>query len=291
MNKKKFHLKLITPAFIEKIIGNIFFVHIPKCGGTTIDHIAQRYQISKQEIDFFRFKKITDKQIIINYLNLNKKKIYASGHLNENSLDFMLDSDLKKITIIRDPIKREISHYKFHLHRKKINIQESNFEDFLISQYNSYKDNVIVRILANIYHTSERVSKDHVNLAIKNLKDNFWLYANFDHWDLFAKILISFLGIPNVLYTKMQSYSYDFEFKISQKELDLINKYSAYDIMLYDTVFSDKKFYLNDFIDLNKTKVTNQYLLVIPEKTEQNKNFIFSPDELKKLYNINIDAK
>ena len=134
MTEKKFNLKLVKPALIDQDKNNIFFVHIPKCGGTTIDHAMLRYSISKNNIIFIRSKNYENDNI--NQIK-DDKKVYFSGHLNENTLDKFKDKKFKKITIIRNPLERVVSQYKFTIFKKKISLNEYKLETFLKEQ----KDN------------------------------------------------------------------------------------------------------------------------------------------------------
>lgn len=281
MNLQKTPSFLIRPIEIEEQDYKFFFLHIPKTGGTTIDNIVQQYSKISNSIKYIRLKNEYNVSTFKKNV-LKKNKIFISGHLNESTFDEQDIEGIKKITIIRNPFNREISHYKFKAFKNNFSIENYKLENFLMSQYEKFQDNITVRLLSNIAHSNIRVSNIHLELAKKNLK-NFWLYCSFDQWDLFTKILISYIGMPNIVYIKMQKYNYKFSYQINDNDRSLIEQYSKFDINLYNEVFKDENFFHKKKLFLNKIKLINEYLYV-SHKNDASKNRIFSNEEIQKIF-------
>ena len=122
---------------------SIYFMHIPKSGGTTIDYIFA--EISKV-LNYFKFKKYKhDKKLLdtnkIKLNSINKTPYFISGHLNSN---FTKNIDnIYKCTVVREPIQRVVSHYKFMVFKK--NITPNNLKN--ISKLKSSTS--IIKLLTN----------------------------------------------------------------------------------------------------------------------------------------------
>ena len=104
----------------DKLDKSIYFMHVPKSGGTTIDHIFAKLSSIVKNFDFHRFKHNDFNDRILTPLNskLEKPK-FISGHLN---YDFCKNiKDCFRCTIVREPIERIISNYKFFIHLQKKN--------------------------------------------------------------------------------------------------------------------------------------------------------------------------
>ena len=72
----------------KKINKRIFFhIHLPKCGGTTIDQIFYRFSKVNSEFVFKRERETKNNENNIynikNIINKGKKTYFISGHFNE----------------------------------------------------------------------------------------------------------------------------------------------------------------------------------------------------------------
>ena len=142
----------------QKIQKNsIFFMHIPKCGGTTIDHIFAKLSLILNNLKYQRHKynKLEAKKKLI-VSNLYSKKInFISGHLDFNFTDNI--KNLYKCAIVRDPTNRVISHYKFMTHKLKKTPINYSFETFLENEINNYRDNIITRHFTGLLDAKKKL--------------------------------------------------------------------------------------------------------------------------------------
>lgn len=124
---------LISVSTIGPLDASICFMHIPKCAGTSVDSAIRRHYRSLWEKDGSRAHKWLDpraadrvsestdesmwrmRRRIISYYLAQKETRFASGHfqISTELLD-RFGSDYSFVTLLRDPVKRWISHYWFN---------------------------------------------------------------------------------------------------------------------------------------------------------------------------------
>ena len=137
----------------------IYFAHIPKCGGTSIENLIRKNKIS------------------INFIS----SYYKSSSWINSSPQHILFSELARLfkwnffnsyfTVIRHPLTRFLSAYNYRLHKGQLNEFKNIFDfiDFLLSLYSknglvNYFDNHFVP--ANLF-----ISKN--GFKIFKLEDGF----------------------------------------------------------------------------------------------------------------------
>ena len=125
-------------------------IHLPKCGGTTIDYIFKRFSFVSSNFHFFRFKYVNSENSDLNKLFLNENKFFfISGHTEENFLD-TINKNIFKFSIIREPVQRLISHYKYELFKNNKTPKDLVIKKFIENQALQNKDNLMVRTFANV---------------------------------------------------------------------------------------------------------------------------------------------
>ena len=133
-------------------------MHIPKSGGTTIDYIFAEISKVLNNFTFKRYKHNT-KPLDTNKIKLNsinQTPYFISGHLNSN---FTKNIDnIYRCTVVREPIKRVISHYKFMVFKKNITPNKYSFEQFVEEEVKNRRDNLITRHFANLLDQNNVIS-------------------------------------------------------------------------------------------------------------------------------------
>ena len=262
----------------DKIQNNsIFFMHIPKCGGTTIDHIFAKLSLILNNLKYHRYKyNNLEEKKKLNISNLDLKKInFISGHLDFNFTDNM--KNLYKCAIVRDPTNRVISHYKFMVHKLKKTPGNYPFETFLENEINNFRDNIITRHFTGLLDQKIKITNDEKLIAIKNTKcfDNLQI---FDNWDNFLSQILTLYGLPSILYSRFQQHKYEFTYELTNKDSDLINKYYQYDYEVYSKIISYK-----NIKSINNNYNYNKNICIVSPflKTDDR---LYSEIEVKKLF-------
>ena len=273
----KFELKFVPSHNQEKSIlkKSIFFMHIPKSGGTTIDHIFAKLSSILKTFDFHRLK--FNKDSINTKLELTKKtKIlpkFISGHLNYDFCDQF--EHIYRCTVVRDPIDRVISDYKFNIHSNKLSPNDISLNDFIKDQVNNHRDNLITRQFSGLYGIDEIIKFKHYEKAVKNLNYFNSIYT-FNNWDSFLSDILSKFSFPSILYSKYQSHNYNFNFTPNKNDLNLINRYFELDLELYKKITVIK-----NTNKINNSEYNKNICIVSPYLKSDNR--LYTINEVKKL--------
>ena len=131
--KLNYIIIIIMPYFHNKDV-NLLFIHIPKTGGTSIsDYFVKKYNIPLNELSFAGFNIANNINVPTDHFTY--KNIYIDYLLN---LDL---SNLKILTVVRNPYERLISHLFFF---KLINLKSTPYEVecYILEIFTNFKDNI-----------------------------------------------------------------------------------------------------------------------------------------------------
>lgn len=272
--------------FVPSKIGNInifnksiYFMHIPKCGGTTIDHIFLKLSSISENFHFKRFKYFEGNKkskLSLNQINYSKK-YFISGHLDYDFCENL--NNIFKCSIVRDPISRVNSHYKFMIYKLKTKPEKYNFKTFINDEISKNRDNLITRHFTGLLDENKKITDIDFEDAVKNI-NSFDIISTFENWDKFLSLLLSKFSLPSVLYSRFQEHKYNFLFQPKEEDINLIKEFYNYDFKLYSKINDLKnnfKINYNDEYD-KKICVVSPYF-----KTEDR---LYKEEELKNLFSI-----
>ena len=214
---------------------SIFFMHIPKCGGTTIDHIFVKLFSILKNYNFKRFKhseEIKKNKLSINEIDYSKKH-FISGHLNYDFCNNL--NNIYKCCIVRDPISRVISHYKFTVFRLKTTPEKYPFKMFINEEVRNKRDNLITRHFSGLLNEKIEIADEICQEAIKNTKSFDSIYT-LENWDKFLSEILSLFGFPSILYSRFQEHKYNFFYSPKKEDINLIDQYYYYDFIIYGKI-------------------------------------------------------
>ena len=266
-----------------KLNKSIYFMHIPKSGGTTIDYIF--VEISKV-LNYFKFKKYKHNKKLLdtNKIKLNSKNktpYFISGHLNYN---FTKNIDnIYKCTVVREPIQRVVSHYKFKVFKKNITPNEYSFEQFIQDEVRNRRDNLITRHFANSLAQNKVISDIEKKIALLNV-DYFDNITTILNWDAFVSNILTFFNLPSIVYSRYQQYVYNFSYTPNEKDLNLIKTNYKYDFDIYSKILNKKY----NLYKKNKDNYNKKICLVSPYIKSNNK--LYTEKEIKNLFSSNKNA-
>ena len=268
LNNKNYYLcKGYEAKAIQK---QIIYFHIPKCAGTTLTNILAHLFLWSSK-SYIRIKNQNFEKNKKEILEKNYDFVY--GHIPYNITNYF--PNRYSITILRDPVKRIISHINHEINRG--NIPNVGLEECLEKKLIPL--NLMTKIFSNrgeMYNNDFQLNDDILNQAIYTLENKIDLVSDTDNTVETLNFLISVFKFPNVLFqwtqqSKMQHVTAD-------NNYDLISFYNSYDLNLYKYA---KK---NIFKKFNKIPINrdhDNYLLFNDElRINDKKNIFFFKEQL-----------
>ena len=209
MNKLISAHKRIYPFFLQSFKGKVnkklFFLHIPKCGGTAID-IAMRnsyglynnlrakslFQLNQNAL--LKASSIYDepiedyKQKLLLYYLSNSDCKYISGHFrySERAME-EFGNHCQFITILRSPVSQWFSLYFFNRYKQSPRFKlHEDLESFIESEAALHLGSSYVYKLTDNISWNEASSEKAIEQAIENL-NKFALVGILEKMDSFIK--------------------------------------------------------------------------------------------------------
>jgi hypothetical protein len=220
----------------------VIFVHLPKCGGTTLNRIIE-WEYDPRRIftidpSFFRWSYNRLKGLPTE--RLDRMDVFK-GHM-PFGLHRRLSAAATYITVLRDPVERAISAYYFaatyRLHPRHREVSRMSLEDFI--QHTDYH-NVQCKMIAGMDIGYDFLAGDctaeTLELAKENLAKHYSLVGlteQFDETLALAKLKFGWniARYANFNVTKVRAQ----KDRVSAATLELIAKLNRFDVELYEHV-------------------------------------------------------
>ena len=222
----------------------LIFYHIPKCAGTTFSVLFSFLFSRSLRIPGSPFGE-RKTNIAFEYFLKNKKKIFdynpnfIYGHFPYEISKYF--SKYLSVTIIREPVERCISHFKFLISRNIIK-KNSFFENDYLKY--CFENNIITPNVMTRQFSSKSFIKDNINenmfLKARNvlLKEIDLIYDIKNSSDLY-NLLISLYDLPNLFFQEQQKTK-NMQLNFDDEKIEIIKKYNEYDIKLYEYLITNK---------------------------------------------------
>ena len=272
----------LLPGYVtEKKKYKILFFHIPKCGGSSVCGILKNL-IDKS----FRANGNTSNEFghISSYENFEQnKQRYLNASFVFGHFQFSIRKYFKnfvKMTSIRNPIDRSISHYNM-LRNKKMIDGSVSIEDCF--RKNLIPSNVITQIFSCASNRDLTLNEKKLKKAKELLQNDIHFIFNTNDTNFIINKLISELDLPNILYQNRQVSEMNF-FDYNDRNLNVIKEHNLFDINVFNFLNEENLFY-----KFKKQTCRNKNLSFFSSTSIliENKNeFFFEFKDLKKIKNF-----
>ena len=193
----------------------LYFIHIPKTAGMTIENIFYNFLKKNVGMSFFnnyKFKEIVDKKYHKFIKSYHSKHHIPINYLNKNFIK-EIKNNYNIFAIVRNPYDRIVSVFKFWIKFKEQHQNSNNFRFIKLIKDNS-----------NIFKSYE-LNKINLNLFVKTVLTNHkYKYALDGHLlpmylFVYLKINGKLIKLANVL--KMENLNNDFNILIKDNNLKI----------------------------------------------------------------------
>lgn len=204
--------------FRRSLKDNIIFLHVPKCGGMSVDYAIRRHYRKKDRLVTINASASTNAANLISQINFpyGTSDDYPILKLRENLLLYYMSQNMKYIsghfgfseigyrkflggytfiTILRDPVKRWISLYFFNRYKKERHCKiEEDITTFVQSEFGKSQGYEYVKFLGGADNDRDYVSQQAIDRAKKNV-DKFDIIGCLEYPEIFITKFENKFGI------------------------------------------------------------------------------------------------
>ena len=203
---------------------------------------------------------------------------YLSGHFPFGVHKY-LGAGASYITLIRDPVGREISSYNFHYQRAFIDAQTSLKS---MIENRDVIDNPQVRMIAGKSAMSGQCDEKTFDRAVKHLSKYFFILGVTEKSHEVFRTLISINRWPCVVYPRMQISGIKLIHEPSEELRRTLTEYHCYDVRLHQFASADWEARKKRIVaDLDSSEVTDPVIYIPPEFRKTRKALLVHPENIK----------
>jgi len=185
-------------AYIQKTDRpkRVFFDHIPKCGGSSLKHYLESNYLRRKTKSFYH----TDPRSALNdFKNTADSKRHSCqliiGHYLNTIIDHIHPESIK-VTVLREPIDRIISHYYYvkrspsHYLFEKVTKGKLSISEYVESDLSHELVNFYTTYFSGIPNEDAMLNpEESVDLAIRNISKNYDIIGYLDDFSLLTDSL------------------------------------------------------------------------------------------------------
>ena len=235
------------------MMKNICFIHIPKCGGTSIRssmkkswlNLALNRKVSLNHIASSKAADSLGKEVLayreelLRYYLFDTNAKYVFGHFRCTAETRMLfRNQWTFVTLIRDPVKRWLSHYFFDKFRQRnidYNKTDLDIQEYLDSEEGMRNAHMYLRHYTS-YQPGNLVSDELVQEAVENIT-GFDVFGVLEDMPSFARRYKERTGTSLKIKQSNKNPKKGYSLKdISSSVMQRIEEINQYDIRIYNQV-------------------------------------------------------
>lgn len=227
---------------LGKFASPLLFEHIPKCGGTTVnDFLAKQYLTSERfEIDGMNVDSSHEEWRQLGPAQRAPYRLLV-GH-GAHKLRNLFADDAKRLTILREPVDRIISHFHFartspnHYLFEAINQQKLSLAEYAVSDLSPEITNNYIRRFTGISaEESQRAPKDSAEQAFDLLLSEYSVIGFTENLDDAMTAIAEACQFPFADWKPQRRNSNKLRPRdIDHATIEIIRERNAADVFLYE---------------------------------------------------------
>jgi len=222
------------------MLNHLFFLHIPKTAGTTLNAVLNDNFDSSRIFDCY-----TEEQKLrlrdTTYEELAKYQLLR-GHVFIADFADIFDGPIpyNVFTFLRDPVKRVISEFFFLKSWPKshlcafLNQNNVTLSEYVTSERPELRwrgRNAMVNSLSGVGHSSV---EEGLEAAWHHIKDRFLFYGILERFDESLLLLSKYAGFERSFYERQNVRSKQAQYPVTAEDIELIQEHNQADLKLYD---------------------------------------------------------
>jgi hypothetical protein len=231
-----------APEVATPRVPPLIFIHVPKAGGTTLNNILMRnfrYRIDGYGVDFFP-RYYPDEFVSLVQAPDNddtRRPVFFTGHITlANKIFRYIPVRYVAITMLRDPVQRIVSHYRFHSTLLNFPLAKEIASGALgiVEYFEQFRTTIPLQYeyFTQSSNGAETAQSSRVEEALRNL-ERVSLFGLQDRFDEFAVLLAELLGLPDVFYRPLNRTP-DHAATVTDEQTEELSKLLADDIAFYE---------------------------------------------------------
>jgi hypothetical protein len=209
-------------------------VHLPKAGGTTLNHILMknyRFRCDAYGPDFFP-RYYPDEFVSLVQppgYDDTKRPVFFTGHIDlGNELLRYMPVRYLAITMLRDPVERIVSHFRYHSTRENTPLHAEIRAGLKLPDYFQRFHGALPPQYA-VFSPEKPNASD----ALSNLESGISLFGLQGQFAEFTALLGSLAGLPDVSYRPLNVTAQS-AVDVQPEEIDELRSMLAEDVIFYD---------------------------------------------------------
>ena len=270
------------------------FLHIPKCGGTTLHFIMLSGALLRGKSCIRHVITDIDQPVFIcsgwvgawnaawkEKLQPPTNPAYYSGHypfgVHEN-----ITKTCSYITLLRDPVSREISSFNHHYQKGFHNGDISLFERMIDDK--EFLDNPQVRMLAGASSMTGECDERTYQCAVNNLSNYFSLVGIVEKSGEFIQAMLAMNGWPATVYVRAQITGIKAIESISLQLTEKLYTYHKYDKRLHELIEEKwEQWKKVNIIGESKLDPGDQVIYLPPDIHKSRRPWLITGSDLKQI--------